>query len=58
MESMFLIAGGREFQRCGAERLNALDPIVDNLNGKTLSEMEDADLRDREGVSTWMRSDK
>ena len=43
-ESEFLMSGGSEFQRRGAERLKALDPMVDSLNGGALKEM---DLRDR-----------
>ena len=58
MESMFLMSGGREFQRCGAERLKALAPIVDRFAGNTSSLMEAADLRDGFEVSMWMRSDR
>ena len=52
IESRFLISGGREFQRWGAERLKALEPMVDRRAGGTFRVMEEADLRDREGILT------
>ena len=55
---MFLISGGREFQRRGAERLKALDPMVDRRAGGIFRVMEEADLRDRVGILTCMRSDR
>jgi len=42
---MFLMSGLREFQRRGAERLKALDPMVDRRAGGTVRLMEEADLR-------------
>ena len=50
MESRFLMSGGREFQRWGAERLKALAPMVDRRAGGTTRLMEETDLRDREGT--------
>jgi len=58
IESMFLMSGGREFQRRGAERLKALeslDPMVDRRAGGTVRSMEETDLRDREGMLIWRR---
>ena len=55
---MFLMSGGREFQRRGAERLKALSPMVDSRAGGTVRLMEEADLRDRVGMLIWMRSDR
>ena len=52
------MSGGREFQRCGAERLKALAPIVARFAGKTSSLMEAADLRDGLEVLMRMRSDR
>ena len=37
------MSGGREFQRRGAERLKALDPLVDRHAGGTVRLMEEAD---------------
>ena len=51
-ESMFLSWGGNEFQRRGAERLNALLPIVVRWVEGTDRCMEEEDLREREGVGT------
>ena len=53
---MLRISGGREFQRWGAERLKALDPIVVRRAGGTVRLMEEADLRGRPGVLMWRRS--
>ena len=55
---MFLMSGGREFQRRGAERLKALDPMEDKRNEGTVRLMEEADLRDRVGVLMRRRSDR
>ena len=56
-ESMFLMLGGREFQRRGAERLKALAPMVVRRAGGTVRLMDEADLSVREGVLMWRRSD-
>ena len=58
IDSMFLMSGGREFQRLGAERLKALAPMVDRRAGGMLRLMEEADLRERVGILVWMRSDR
>lgn len=55
---MFLSWGGSEFQRRGAERLNALLPIVVRRAGGTDRCMEEEDLRERVEVGPWRRSDK
>ena len=55
---MFLMVGGREFQRRGAERLKALAPMVDRRAGGTVRLVEEADLRHRVGTLIWMRSDR
>ena len=57
-ESIFLMSGGRLFQRRGAERLKAGAPMVDRRAGGTCRLMEEADLSDRVGVLIWMRSDR
>ncbi len=57
-ELMFLMSGGREFQRRGAERLKALDPMVDRRAEGTVRLMEEADLSAREGVLMWRRSER
>lgn len=41
---MFLRSGERLFQSRGAERLNALAPMMDGQNGGTKKLMEEADL--------------
>ena len=51
-ELMFLMSGGREFQRRGAERLNTLEPMVARRAGGTVKVMEEEDLRDRVGMET------
>ena len=55
---MFLILGGNEFQRRGAERLNALLPMVVRRAEGTDKCMEEDDLRVREGVGMWRRLDR
>lgn len=45
--SLFQMSGGREFQRQGAERLKALDPMVDIRVGGIVRLMEEDDLRVR-----------
>ena len=55
---MFRSWGGNEFQRRGAERLNALLPMVVRRAEGTDRCMEEEDLREREGVGTWRRSDR
>ena len=55
---MFLMLGGREFQRRGAERLKALAPMVVRWAGGTVRLMDEADLSDREGVLMWRRSER
>ena len=55
---MFLSWGTNEFQRQGAERLNALCPMVVRQAEGTDSCMEEEDLRERQGVGTWTRSDR
>ena len=57
-ELMLLSSGGKAFQRWGAERLKALCPMVMRLAEGTDSCTEEEDLREREGVGTWMRSDR
>ena len=57
-ESMFLSWGGSEFQRRGAERLNALLPMVVRRAEGTDSWMEEEDLKARDGVGMWRRSDR
>ena len=57
-ESMFLSLCGRAFQRRGAEQLNALCPMVVRRAEGTDSCTEEVDLREREGVGTWTRSDR
>ena len=57
-ESIFLMSGGREFQRRGAERLKALDPMVDRRAGGTVRLMEEADLRDRVGILMHRRAER
>ena len=53
-ESMFLSWGGNKFQRRGAERLNAMLPIVVRRVEWTDRCMEKKHLREREGVGTEM----
>ena len=55
---VFLSSGGRLFQRRGAERLNALLPMVARRAGGTARWIEKEDLRVRKGVATWRRSDR
>lgn len=57
-ESIFLRSGGKEFQSRGAERLNALLPMVVRRAEGTDKLMEEEDLREREGIWTWRRSDR
>lgn len=54
-KSMFL--SWNEFQRQGAEQLNALLPVVVRWAAGTEEEEED-NLREREEVGTWRRSDR
>ena len=51
------MSGGREFQRRGAERLKALDPMVVERAGGTVGWMEEEDLRVRKGVSMCSSSE-
>ena len=44
------LSGGREFQRLGADRLKALDPVVVRLADGVKSWMVEEDRRVREGV--------
>ena len=55
---MFLISGGSEFQRVGAETLKALSPKVRSLVRGVVSTPESEDLRFRGGVWMWRRSDR
>ena len=55
---MFLRCDGNEFQSRGAERLNALLPMVARRAEGTDRCMEEEDLRVREGVGMWRRSDR
>ena len=55
---MFLMLGGREFQKRGAEQLKALAPMVDKRAGGTMRLIEEVDLSVREGVLTWRRSER
>ena len=55
---MFWSWGGNKFQRQGAERLNALLPMVVRWAEGTDRCMEEEDLREREGLGTWRRSDR
>ena len=55
---MFLSWDGNEFQRWGAERLNALLPMVVRRAEGTDRCVEEEDLMEREGVGTWRRSDR
>ena len=57
-ESTFLSLCSKSFQRRGAERLNALCPMVVRLAEGTDRCTEEEDLREREGVGTWTRSDR
>ena len=57
-ESIFLSWGGSEFQRRGAERLNALLPMVVRRAEGTDRCMEEEDLREREVMGHWRRLDK
>ncbi|XP_049912952.1 HERV-H LTR-associating protein 2 isoform X2 [Epinephelus moara] len=56
--TLVMIEEGREFQRQGAERLKALDPVVDRREEGTMRLMEEADLSIREGVLMWRRSER
>lgn len=55
---MFLRSGGREFQSLGAERLKALVPMVLSRAEGTERWREEDNLREREGVAMWRRSDR
>ena len=55
---MFLMLGGRGFQRRGAERLKALAPMVVRRAGCTMRLIDEADLSVREGVLMWRRSER
>ena len=55
-ESISRMSGGREFQRRGAERLKALDPMVVKRAGGMLRLREDEDLRVRLGLLMRRRS--
>ena len=57
-ESQFLMSGGSEFQSWGAERLKALLPMVLRRAGGTERWREEEDLREREGVAMWRRSER
>ena len=57
-EVMFLSSGGKAFQRQGAERLNALCPMVMRRVEGTDRCTEEEDLGEREGGGTWTRSDR
>lgn len=57
VESMFLTWGGSESQKWGAQQLNALLPMVGRQVEGTDRCMEEEDLRGRECVGTWRRSD-
>ena len=50
------MSGGREFQRLGAERLKALNPMVVRLADGVKSWMVEEDRRVREGVWVWISS--
>ena len=50
------MSGGREFQRLGADRLKALDPMVVRLADGVKSLMVEEDRRVREGVWIWISS--
>lgn len=49
-QSVFLMSGGREFQRRGAVQLKALEPMVDRQADGTVREMDEANLRVQLGV--------
>ena len=49
---------GREFQRRGAKRLKALDPMVVKQKGGAVRWMEAEDLRVQEGVLMCRRSER
>uniref|UniRef100_A0A8P4GFG9 Echinoderm microtubule-associated protein-like 4 n=1 Tax=Dicentrarchus labrax TaxID=13489 RepID=A0A8P4GFG9_DICLA len=51
LESRFLRCSGSEFQSWGAEQLKALLPMVTRRAGGTERWTEEADLREREGLS-------
>lgn len=55
---MFLSRDGKEFQRRGADLLNALLPMVPRLAEGTESCVEEDDLRERDGLGTRIRSDR
>lgn len=56
-KSLFLSCDGNGFQRQGAEQLNALLPVVVRRAAGTEEEEED-NLREREEVGMWRRSDR
>ena len=55
---MFLMSGGSEFQSWGAERLNALLPMVLRRAEGTERWREEEDLREREEVAMERRSER
>ena len=50
------MSSGREFQRLGADRMKALDPMVVRLADGVKSWMVEEDRRVREGVWVWISS--
>ena len=50
------MSSGREFQRLGADRMKALDPMVVRLADGVKSWMVEEDRRVREGVWIWVSS--
>ena len=54
METVSEVSGGREFQRLGADRLKALDPMVVRLADGAKSWMIEEDWRVQEGVWIWI----
>ena len=50
------MSGGREFQRLGADRLKALDPMVVRLADGAKSWIVEQDERVQEGVWIWISS--
>lgn len=57
-ESKLRMSGGREFQRRGAERLKALNPMVVKRARGTVRWMVEEDLRVREDVLMWRSSER
>ena len=52
------MSGGSEFQSWGAEWLKALLPMVLRRAEGTVRWMAEEDLREREEVAVWMRSER